>query len=69
MAEPLQLISTGTVARHAGLSISGVKKAASEGRIPSGVMVAGRRVWRTEDLPLILAALRESSRRRTRAAA
>ncbi len=68
MAETLQLISTGTVARHTGLSISGVKKAASEGRIPRGVVVAGRRVWRIGELPAIEEALK-TSRRKVRIAA
>ena len=65
----LTLLSTGTVARQVGLSVSGLKKAAREGRIPSAITIvgSGRRVWRAEDVPVVLAALQQGSQRKSAA--
>lgn len=51
----LELLSPGEVARRIGISDSGLRKAAREGRIPSGLRIAGsrRRVWLASDVELM----------------
>lgn len=65
----LELLSPGEVARRIGLSDSGLRKAAREGRIPHGIQITGsrRRVWLAADVEVMKEALR--NRRSATAAA
>lgn len=56
----LELLSPGEVARRIGLSDSGLRKAAREGRIPYGIRIVGsrRRVWLAADVEAMKETLR-----------
>ena len=66
--EPL-IVSTGGLAARLGVSVSLIKKLEREGVIPSGIVVegSGRKVWTSEQLPIVQSQF-DARRRKVRAA-
>ncbi len=57
MADELSLVSTGEIAKRLGVSVALVQKLERNGQLPPALRIEGnpRRVWRSDDWPLIRA--------------